>query len=164
MIRIDWSKWMQIALDQARKAETLGEVPVGAVILDAEHRLLAHAHNAPIIQQDPTAHAEIEALRQACRNVGNYRLTGAVIICTLEPCIMCVGALVQARVAGIVFGTRDPKAGALVSRMQFPQDYSWLNHTFWIEEGIRRQECSSLLQDFFVRRRKEKTRLKELYT
>jgi tRNA(adenine34) deaminase len=131
------------------------------VILDAKHHLLAYAHNASITRQDPTAHAEIEALRQACRTVDNYRLTGAVIICTLEPCIMCVGALVQARVAGIVFGTRDPKAGALVSRMQFPQDYTWLNHTFWIEEGTCRQECSFLLRDFFAQRRKEKMQLKD---
>ncbi|WP_027370156.1 tRNA adenosine(34) deaminase TadA [Desulfovermiculus halophilus] len=154
---VDWTFWMQAALKEARNAEMLDEVPVGALVLDANLRVLGSGHNTPISSQDPTAHAEIVALRRACRRQGNYRLTGSVIVCTLEPCCMCAGALVQARISGIVFGARDPKAGALVSRMHFPQDYGWLNHSFWIQEGVCDRECSQLLQSFFARRRSSKT-------
>jgi tRNA(adenine34) deaminase len=145
-------------LEEARKAESLNEVPVGALVLTPDFQVIASGHNSPISSQDPTAHAEIVALRRACRRQGNYRLTGSIIVCTLEPCCMCVGALVQARISGVVFGTRDPKAGALVSRMHFPQDYGWLNHSFWIQEGVCGRECSQILQGFFARRRAGKKR------
>lgn len=147
---------MHTALDQAREAQQQGEVPVGALILDASGRLLAQGHNAPIRSQDPTAHAEIVALRRAGRATGNYRLTGAILVCTLEPCLMCVGAVVHARVSGVVFGARDPKAGAVVSRLQAPQDYPFFNHSFWVLEGICRQECEQVLTDFFSTRRRNK--------
>ena len=149
----NWSLWMHEAILQAKQAAKQGEVPVGAVVLDAAGRLTGLGHNAPIARSDPTAHAEIVALRRACRRAANYRLTGSVLVCTLEPCCMCVGAVVQARLAGVVFGTRDPKAGALVSRMRFPQDYAGLNHTFWIEEGFLSGQCAALLQRFFALRR-----------
>ena len=144
---------MQAALEQAAAAEKQGEVPIGAVVLDASGRLMASGHNCPIMSHDPTAHAEIAALRRAGEKAGNYRLPGSVLVCTLEPCFMCTGALVQARVAGVVFGARDPKSGALVSRMRFPEDYPWINHTFWIEEGICRRECEQTLSRFFGHRR-----------
>ncbi|MFP4258289.1 MAG: tRNA adenosine(34) deaminase TadA [Desulfovermiculus sp.] len=149
----DWSLFMRWALDQARIAEQFGEVPVGAVLVDPAGRLVAQGHNAPIMSHDPSAHAEIVALRRAGRILGNYRLDGLVLVCTLEPCIMCVGALVQARLAGVVFGARDPKAGALVSRLCFPQDYPWLNHTFWTLDGICSQECEQILRQFFAAKR-----------
>jgi tRNA(adenine34) deaminase len=152
----DWSLFMRMALGQAQKAEQLEEVPVGAVLVDAAGHVVAQGHNAPIMSHDPSAHAEIVALRQAGRILGNYRLAGLVLVCTLEPCIMCVGALVQARVAGVVFGARDPKAGALVSRVCFPQDYPWLNHSFWTLEGICRQECEQILRQFFAAKRQSK--------
>lgn len=144
---------MQAALEQAEKAEEADEVPIGAIILDSSGRLLAKGHNAPIISHDPTAHAEIVALRRAGLIVGNYRLPGSVLICTLEPCIMCAGALVQARVDGVVFGARDSKSGALISRMRFPEDYPWINHAFWILEGVCARECENVLSQFFTQRR-----------
>lgn len=152
----DWAPWMGTALEQARKAEQMGEVPVGALVVDTSGRLLAQGYNAPIRSHDPTAHAEILALRRAGRAIGNYRLTGTILVCTLEPCLMCVGALAHARVSGVVFGARDPKAGAVVSRLQVPQDYPFLNHSFWVLEGICRQECEQVLTDFFSTRRRNK--------
>ncbi|MBS3779357.1 MAG: tRNA adenosine(34) deaminase TadA [Desulfovermiculus sp.] len=144
---------MHAALEQAEKAEEADEVPIGAVVLDSSGQQLAKGHNAPITSHDPTAHAEIVALRRAGQAVANYRLPGSILVSTLEPCFMCVGALVQARVAGVVFGARDPKSGALVSRMRFPLDYPWINHAFWILEGVCRRECENILSQFFTQRR-----------
>ena len=161
-IHRDWPFWMERALAQARIAEDLGEVPVGAVLINQEGDLLAEGHNAPITEHDPTAHAEVMTLRQACQRVGNYRLSGTILVCTLEPCLMCLGALVQARIAGIVFGARDAKAGALVSQACFPADFPWLNHTFWHKEGICREQCQDILRQFFVQRRQSKRRGSEV--
>lgn len=143
---------MRQALDAAELAAGLYEVPVGAVIIDDQGALLAKACNAPVSSKDPTAHAEIRCLRQACEIVGNYRLPGAVMAVTLEPCMMCVGALTHARLAGVIFGASDPRTGALVSRLPL-HEQSYLNHFFWILGGIMEDECAAMLQDFFRERR-----------
>jgi len=142
------------ALEQAREAKKNDEVPVGAVLLEADGSTLARAFNQPIGLNDPTAHAEILALRRSAVLKGNYRLPGTVLVCTLEPCLMCLGALTQARVAGLVFGARDPRAGAVVSRLSYPEALPWLNHHLWWEEGIMADSCGSLLKDFFSSRRR----------
>lgn len=150
---------MDAALRQAHLAGAKGEVPVGAVLLSAGGDLLAEAHNAPQALHDPTAHAEMLCLRQAGARLGNYRLSGCILAVTLEPCVMCFGALVHARIAGLVIGTRDPKAGAVLSRLKGPE-LPFLNHRFWILEGILAEECGKTLERFFLRRRK--TRLPPL--
>ena len=152
-VRPHYEEWMSLALEEARTARDWGEVPVGAVLLDADGSLLARACNQPLGLNDPTAHAEILALRQAAEKKGNYRLPGTILACTLEPCLMCLGALTQARIEGLVFGTRDPRTGAIVSRLAYPEDLPWLNHYFWWEEGIMAGECGSALQEFFRSRR-----------
>lgn len=146
---------MGLALRQAKRAARLGESPVGAVVFSGAGELLAKAHNEPIGQRDPTAHAEILALRRAAKRVGNYRLGGAVLVATLEPCLMCLGALVQARIGGLVFGAFDPKAGAVSSRLAGPE-LDFLNHRFPFLGGFRAQECGALLSDFFRARRLER--------
>ncbi len=144
---------MLLALEQAELAGQQGEVPVGAVVLGVDGAVLAKAHNQTVLQTDPTGHAEILALRKAAAKVGNHRLTGAVLVVTLEPCLMCMGAMVQARIAGLAFGARDPKAGAVLSLLNV-NDLHWLNHRFWVQEGILAEQCGRVLRDFFqVRRR-----------
>ncbi len=143
---------MGLALAQARKAAAAGEVPVGAVVVGETGEILAAAHNAPIAFNDPTAHAEILALRQAAAKVGNYRLPGATLYVTIEPCLMCVGAMIQARINRLVFGAADPKAGACVSLYAVPED-SRLNHRIEVTGGVREAECRELLQEFFKARR-----------
>ena len=145
------NRWMLAALAQAQEGESAGEVPVGAVIVRGG-ALLAAAHNSPIASHDPTAHAEIKALRAACRDVGNYRLEGATIFVTLEPCAMCAGALVHARVARLVFGARDLRFGGAGSKFQVA-DSDLLNHRMEITEGVLGGECTTLLQRFFAARR-----------
>jgi tRNA(adenine34) deaminase len=143
--------WMREALAEARKGEAEGEVPVGAVVLLNE-KIVGRGHNRPIQMKDPTAHAEILALRQAAKNNMNYRLPGSVLIVTLEPCIMCVGALIQARVEEVFYGAADPKAGALHS--QFPlANNTQLNHSFKVTSGILEGECSAIMKAFFASRR-----------
>jgi tRNA(adenine34) deaminase len=141
---------MRRALAQARLAGESGEVPVGAVVL-LEGRPVAEGFNQPIRTTDPTAHAEIVALRQAARAAGNYRLPGAVVYVTVEPCLMCVGALVNARVATVVYGAAEPKWGALVSLVDVSA--LRLNHRFEIVGGVLEAECRQLLVDFFRSRR-----------
>lgn len=143
---------MQQALDCAREAERLGEVPVGAVIADANGAVLARAANAPISRHDPTAHAEILALRAAGRALGNYRLPGCVLYVTLEPCAMCVGALVHARVARIVYAATDPKTGACGSVFDLAAS-SKLNHRIEVTGGVLADESAALLRQFFGARR-----------
>ncbi|GAB6059518.1 nucleoside deaminase [Desulfonatronum parangueonense] len=143
---------MRKALDEARTARDIGEVPVGALLLDPNGDILAAAHNRTESDVDPSGHAEILALRQAARIAGNHRLTGSVLVVTLEPCLMCLGAMVQARVAGLVFGARDPRAGAVLSRINV-NDLNWLNHRFWVREGVLAEESASLLREFFTQRR-----------
>ncbi|MGM0646340.1 MAG: nucleoside deaminase [Thermodesulfobacteriota bacterium] len=149
----DWESLMELALDEAEAAQANGEIPIGAVVVDAQKRILSHSPNRTITDSDPTAHAEIVALRRACRNSGNYRLPGTVLVVTLEPCLMCLGAIVQARLAGVVFAARDPKAGAIVSQLEGPH-LPWLNHRFWVRETPSHEAASrTLLQDFFRQRR-----------
>lgn len=144
--------WMGEALVEAACAEAEGEVPVGAVIVLHE-TLVGRGHNRPIALSDPTAHAEILALRAAARTLDNYRLPEATVYVTVEPCLMCVGALLQARVQRLVFGCHDPKAGAVGSLYDVSND-SRLNHQLAVTSGVRAEESRELLQRFFRSRRK----------
>ena len=146
---------MHEALQQAEVAEERGDVPVGAVVVDGCGRILGRGENRTIFDTDPTAHAEVLALRQAAARAGNHRLTDAVLVVTLEPCIMCLGAVIQARLAGVVFAAADSKSGALVSRMNGAA-LPWANNHFWTLGGVLEAECSSKLSRFFQRRREEK--------
>jgi len=142
---------MRMALDLARKAATAGEVPIGAVLVLAD-TIIGSGRNAPIERCDPTAHAEILALREACAGVQNYRLEGAVLYSTLEPCVMCAGALVAARVGKLVFGARDLRFGGVRSKFRLA-DAEVLNHRLAIEEGVLGAECAELMQRFFADQR-----------
>jgi tRNA(adenine34) deaminase len=145
-------RWMREALRAAREAAQGGEVPVGACVVGPEGALLAVAGNRTRTDCDPTAHAEVLALREAARRVGNYRLTGAVVYSTIEPCAMCAGALVQARVARLVYGARDEKAGAVESVFRVC-DAGSLNHRMALSAGVLEEECRALMQEFFRGRR-----------
>ena len=143
---------MRAALDQAALALAAGEVPIGAVLVSGE-AIVGRGFNQPISAVDPTAHAEVVALRQAARARGNYRLTDTVLYVTVEPCLMCVGALVHARVTSVVYGAVEPKTGALVSTVR-ALDTPGLNHRFAFEGGIRAEESRALIQAFFRQRRR----------
>jgi tRNA(adenine34) deaminase len=143
---------MRAALQEAEKAAAAGEVPVGAVVVSPEGKILARAHNRPVGAKDPTAHAEILALRQAARKVGNYRLAGCRLVVTLEPCPMCAGAAVAARVAEIVYGAEDPKGGAVSTLYRIASEPR-LNHRASVIPGVLAKECSALLRSFFRVRR-----------
>lgn len=145
---------MRRALALAEEGAQAGEVPVGAVLV-RDGVLLGEAYNHPIKGLDPTAHAEIGALRAACRSVGNYRLPGSVLYVTLEPCAMCAGAIVHARVGRVVYAATEPKAGAIESTQRF-FDMPQLNYRVIAEGGLRAEESSALLKAFFARRRAEK--------
>jgi tRNA(adenine34) deaminase len=142
---------MEAALEQAQRALDTGEVPIGAVVV-IDDRIVSRAFNQPIRAVDPTAHAEILALREAARTVGNYRLTDAVMYVTIEPCLMCVGALVHARVKELVFGATEPKTGALVSTVR-AMEIAGLNHRFAVTPGVLEDRCRELIQEFFRERR-----------
>lgn len=144
--------WMRLALDEARAAEQAGEVPVGAILVSANGEILARGHNRVLRSSDPTAHAEIVALRAGGTAVGNYRLTGTTLICTLEPCAMCAGAILHARVARLIYATDDPKAGACGSVLPV-LNHPALNHRVELTRGVLAPEASLLLGDFFRRRR-----------
>lgn len=146
---------MRQALDEAQRGLAAEEVPIGAVLVSAEGELLGRAHNAPIGLVDPSAHAEILALREAARKAGNYRLTGATLFVTLEPCAMCCGAVLQARLARVVYGARDPKAGAVESLYRLLEDQR-LNHRVETLGGVLAAESSALLQTFFEKKRHER--------
>jgi len=143
--------WMRQALAAAREAQQCDEVPIGTCIVAGE-TLLSVAGNRTRTWRDPTAHAEIIALREAARNVDNYRLTDAVVYSTIEPCAMCAGALVQARVRRLVFGTRDERAGAVDSHFGIC-DADFLNHRIEVSSGVLESECRDLIQQFFRARR-----------
>ena len=144
---------MQKAINEACAGASSGETPVGAVLVNAQTKfVLARAHNECISRKDPTAHAEIMALRRAGSIIDNYRMPDTVMVVTLEPCLMCIGAMVQARISGLVFGARDPVSGAVVSRLDI-HDLQWLNHKFWFMDSILEHECAKLLQDFFQKKR-----------
>jgi len=142
---------MRRALDLARRAAEEGEVPVGAVVV-AGAEVLGEGWNRPIAASDPTAHAEIQAMRAAAARLGNYRLTNATLYVTLEPCPMCVGAIFHARVRRVVFGAKDPKTGAAGSAIDLFQDER-LNHHALLESGLLAEECGALLKRFFAARR-----------
>ena len=143
---------MEQALACAREAEAAGEVPVGAVIVAATGAVLARAANAPIARHDPTAHAEMLALRAAGQVLGNYRLPGCTLYVTLEPCAMCVGALVHARIARIVYGAADPKTGACGSVFDLAATPK-MNHRIEVLGGVLGEECGAVLKQFFAARR-----------
>jgi len=148
---IDFESLMGLALAQAQRAETAGEVPVGAVLVDSSGLEVAGGFNQPISSQDPTAHAEMVALREGARKRANYRLPGTTMVVTVEPCLMCAGALISARVSRVVYGAREPKWGALESLMSL-QSLA-LNHRIEVVSGIREKECAELMRRFFRKRR-----------
>jgi len=145
---------MELALTEARRAREQGEVPVGAVVVGPDGTVWGRGFNRPIGASDPTAHAEIVALRQAAQGAGNYRLPGCTVYVTIEPCLMCVGALLQARVGRLVYGAADPKAGAVESLYDIPGDQR-LNHRMEVTGGIQAEACRALMQEFFRARRGE---------
>ena len=146
------SYYLGLALDLAREGLAAGEVPVGAVLVGEAGEVLARAFNRPIGLNDPTAHAEILVLREGARLRGNYRLPGLSLYVTIEPCIMCLGAMLAARVRRVVFGAPDPKGGACVSLFRLPED-ARLNHRLEVTGGVREAECRELVQQFFQARR-----------
>ena len=144
--------WMQAALAKAREAAELGEVPIGACLVGSDGELVASASNRTIIDNDPTAHAEIIAVRLAANTLGNYRLTDTTLYTTIEPCVMCAGALVNARVKRLVFGAHDERFGAVETLFRLC-DSQQLNHRIEITSGVLADECRQLMQEFFKARR-----------
>jgi tRNA(adenine34) deaminase len=142
---------MAAALRQARTASATNEVPIGAVVA-VDDVIVGEGFNQPIASNDPTGHAEIIALRAAAKSIGNYRLTGATLCVTIEPCAMCVGAMIHARVSTLVYGAREPKTGAVISTMKLLDDPSW-NHRIVVVEGVMAEDCRALVQEFFKARR-----------
>lgn len=152
----DHHQAMDIALQLAADAASIGEVPVGAVVM-REGQILAVAHNRREIDQDPTAHAELIAMRKAAAQLGSWRLEGCTVYVTLEPCPMCAGAMVLARIERCVYGCTDPKGGFLGTLEDLSHD-DRLNHSFQVVSGVREAECSGMLKDFFAKLRKRKSR------
>ncbi len=146
-------RFMRAAIEQAREAMRRNEVPVGAVVV-AHGRIVGSGFNQPIASLDPTAHAEIVAIREAGRALGNYRLTGASLYVTVEPCLMCVGAMVHARIGTLVYGAREPKAGAVESTARM-HEHPALNHRVAVVGGVLEAECRALVQEFFRERRRQ---------
>jgi tRNA(adenine34) deaminase len=144
-------KWMRVALAEAALGAGEGEVPVGAVIVRGG-QLLARAHNRPIALNDPAAHAEVLAIRQAAAAAGNYRLVGTTLYVTIEPCLMCAGAILQARIGRVVFGAADPKGGAVVSLYRLFED-GRLNHAVAVSQGTLAEACTEILSGFFREKR-----------
>jgi tRNA(adenine34) deaminase len=153
--------WMQLALEQAQLAAEQGEVPVGAVLVDEDNQLLASGHNQPISSHDPTAHAEIVTLRRAAEHLNNYRLINSTLYVTLEPCVMCVGAMIHARVKRLVYGAVEYKTGAIESACQLLQTTRF-NHSIEVSSGVLQQECAAILSDFFAQRRADKQAARDL--
>lgn len=143
--------WMRAALELAQEAADQGEVPVGAVVV-REGKIIGRGCNAPITKADPTAHAEINALREAAMTAGNYRLPGATLVVTVEPCTMCAGALLHARIETLVFGAREPRAGAVFSSAKVLENPG-LNHRVTVVEGVLAEQCGALMSSFFRERR-----------
>ena len=148
--------WMELALEQAKLAATAGEVPVGALVIK-DGEIIGRGHNRNLLDNDPTAHAEIVALRQAAALAGNHRLTGCTMVATIEPCSMCAGALIHARIARLVYGASDPKAGAAGSTVQVINHPS-LNHRMEVTAGVLAGKCSDILQEFFRQKRQQTSR------
>ena len=148
---MDYDTLMDAALEEARRARDVGEVPIGAVVAIGGE-IVGRGFNQPSGTADPTAHAEIVAIREAARQVGNYRLSGATLCVTIEPCLMCVGALVHARIGTLVYGAAEPKSGAVVSTVR-GSELPGLNHRFDVVSGVREDQCRDLVQAFFMGRR-----------
>jgi tRNA(adenine34) deaminase len=149
--RTDWDALMSQSIEEAKRARDAGEVPIGAiVVLDGE--VIGRGFNQPISSGDPTAHAEIVAIRAAAQRLGNYRLTDATLFVTVEPCLMCVGAMVHARIGRLVFGATEPRTGAVVSTVR-GGELPGHNHRFEFASGVREEECRFLLQEFFREKR-----------
>ena len=146
-----YDEWMAAAIEEAHRARQAGEVPIGAVVA-LDGAIVGRGFNQPIASGDPTAHAEIVAIRDAARHVGNYRLTGAVLCVTVEPCLMCVGALVHARIGTLVYGAAEPKSGAIASTVR-GAELPGLNHRVEVVGSIREAACRELMQAFFKARR-----------
>ena len=146
-------KWMKIAISEANIAKNKGEIPVGAVIIQND-KLLAKAHNKPILNHDPTAHAEVEVLRKAGKKLKNYRLSKSTLYVTLEPCAMCLGAIMHARIERIVFGASDPKTGVCGSKADLTSE-AFFTHKLEVDGGVLEEENKEMLQSFFKSRRKE---------
>ena len=144
-------KFMTLALQEAKKSKEMNEVPVGAIVV-MNDEIISLAHNQPISQNDPTSHAEINAIRKASQNLDNYRLTGATLYVTLEPCAMCYGAIVHARITRLVFGAYDPKTGVCGSSIKL-HEQECFNHSPEITGGVLEKDCSLILKDFFKERR-----------
>jgi len=142
--------FMRVAMEEARKSSANGEVPVGAVVV-FNNMILSKAHNETVKRSDPTAHAEIMAIRKACETKKNYRIPGCALYVTLEPCAMCLGTVIQARIRKLVFGAFDQKSGAVESIMKFPFDK--MNHRVEIKGGVLAEECGNILKDFFKGKR-----------
>jgi len=153
MPSVDDAAWMALALEQAALAAAAGEVPVGALVIK-DGEVLGRGHNRNLLDDDPTAHAEIVALRQAAARLGNHRLTGCTMVATIEPCAMCAGALIHARIARLVYGAGDPKAGAAGSVLQVI-NHPGLNHRMEVTAGVLAEKCSAVLQDFFRQKRQQ---------
>jgi len=151
MIKFNHKEWMMIAIEEANKAKNKQEVPVGAIIV-MNDEIISLAHNQPISQNDSTSHAEINAIRKASENLGNYRLTGATLYVTLEPCAMCYGAIVHARISRLVFGAYDSKTGVCGSSIKL-HEQACFNHSPEIIGGVLEEDCSLILKDFFKERR-----------
>ena len=151
MVQTD-EDWMWRTLHLAREAEKLGEVPIGAIIIDGKGKILAATSNRTITDSDPTAHAELMAIRTAGMRIGNYRLNGTTMYSTIEPCVMCAGAIVNARVERLVFGAHDERFGAVETLFNIGSDER-LNHRLEITSGVLAENCRRLLQDFFRARR-----------
>jgi tRNA(adenine34) deaminase len=149
--RVTFEQLMEAALVEAERARDAAEVPIGAVV-ELGGQIIGRGYNHPISANDPTAHAEIAAIRDAARNTGNYRLTGATLCVTIEPCLMCVGAVVHARIATLVYGATEPRTGAVVSTVR-GGELPGHNHRFEVVSGVLEEQCRSLLQEFFKHRR-----------
>src|SRR5205807_1245183 len=145
--------WMQLALEQAQAAAELGEVPIGALVIK-DGIILGRGHNRNLLDNDPTAHAEMIALRRAAAQLGNHRLVGCEMVVTIEPCVMCAGAILHARLARLVYGASDPKAGAAGSALQV-LNHPRLNHKVEVTPGVLQDRCSEILKSFFQKRRLE---------
>jgi tRNA(adenine34) deaminase len=152
----DDTLWMALALEQAVLAAAAGEVPVGALVIK-DGEIVGRGHNRNLLDDDPTAHAEIVALRQAAARLRNHRLTGCIMVATIEPCAMCAGALIHARIARLVYGASDPKAGAAGSVLQVV-NHPGLNHRMEVIAGVLAEKCSAVLQDFFRQKRQQASR------
>ena len=153
MTKNEDERFMRLAIEQARIAGRMGEVPIGAVITDGEGKVISSEYNLREAGNDPTGHAEIIAIKKAGEALGSWRLEGSVLYVTIEPCLMCMGAIILARIKRLVFGARDPKAGAVFSVYEIGNDRR-LNHAVEVTEGICAGECSALLTDFFKTLRK----------